>query len=128
MSTVEGFDFETTGAASGLPQALLSLAEDHGSNKVALFCETGRALGMLVVLEGMDGGAERLKAELRLDEGDPVGILVGGGTGGAGDENPAKPSSANRSCEVVSLILTIEADGWAKAKSRPLDDFRGREP
>jgi len=111
MSTVEGFGFEATDVASGLPQALLSLAEDHGSNKVALFCETGRALGMLVVLEDMDGGAERLKAELRLDEDDGVGRLVGGGTGGAGDENPAKASSANRSCETVSLVLAVGAGG-----------------
>jgi hypothetical protein len=111
MSTVEGFGFEGTGAASGLPQALLSLADDHGSNKVALFCVTGRALGTLVVLEDMVGGAERLKAELRFDEGGGVDLLVGGGTGEAVDENPAKQSSANRSSETLLLVLAVEVDG-----------------
>jgi hypothetical protein len=111
MSTVGIFGFEGADTTSGLPQALLSLADDHGSNIVALFCLTGGGFAKLVFLDAVAEGAERLKAELRFDEGDWVGTLVGGGTGGAGDENPARPSSTNKSCETVLLVLEVEVDG-----------------
>lgn len=112
ISTVGVFGFESAGAASGVPQALLSLAEDHGSNMAALFCETrGGGLGTAVVLDGMAEGAERLNAELKFDEGEVVGVLVGGGAGGAGDANPAKSSSASGSCETVLFALEVEVEG-----------------
>ncbi len=51
----------------------------------------GAALGF----GGRAGGAERLKAELKFDEGDDGAIFLGGSTGGGAVEvNPAKSSSA----------------------------------
>ena len=51
----------------------------------------GAALG----LGGRAGGAERLNAELKFDEGDDGEFLLGGNTGGGAVEvNPAKSFSA----------------------------------
>jgi hypothetical protein len=99
MSTVGAFCLDGAGAGSGVPQALLSVAEDQGSNIAALFCETkGGGLGRAVDLDGATTGAERWNAELKFDDGDGVGTLVGGGTGGgAEDANPAKSSPPTRS-------------------------------
>jgi hypothetical protein len=128
MSTVGAFCLDGAGAGSGVPQALLSVAEDQGSNIAALFCETrGGGLGRAVDLDGATAGAERLNAELKFDDGDGVGTLVGGGTGGAGDANPAKSSPPNRSRGADETGFEIGLDDWAKAKSRPLEAFWGGE-
>jgi hypothetical protein len=102
------------------------VAEDQGSNTAALFCETRGGLEAAVGLDGAVDGADRLKAELRLDDGTGEETLVGGGTGGgAGDANPAKSSSANKSWEAEALGFEVVVDGRVKPKSRPLDSCRG---
>ena len=114
MSTFGGFGVEGAGAASGVPHPMLSLAEDHGSNMVALLSEVRRGdLGAVVTLDDLVDGAERLNAELRFDDSDAggEGTLVGAGAGGAGVASPAIPSPANRSCETESVGLEAKVDG-----------------
>jgi hypothetical protein len=97
MSTLGAVCFDGTGGGSAVPQALLSFAGDQGSNMAELFCETrGGALDAIGGLEGAAGGAERLNAELKFDDGEGDETLVDGGAGGgAGDVKPEYSSSAN---------------------------------
>lgn len=72
------------------------------------------------------GGADSLKAELKLEdgEGEGEGTLAAGCTGGgAGDAKPAKSSSANKSCEATVLGLDGTVDGWLDVKLGPLEGF-----
>jgi hypothetical protein len=127
ISTLGAFGLAGAGAGSGVLQALLSLAEDQGSNIAALLWETRGGLGAAIGFCGAAGGAERLNAELRLDDWGGDESFVGGGAGGAGDVNPAKSSSANRSWEAEAFGLETAVDDCANAKSRLLDGFRRGE-
>ena len=76
--------------------------------------------------EDVVDGAERLKADLKLEDGDGEETLVVGCTGGgAGDAKPAKSSSAKKSCEATAVGLDGAVDGWLNARSGPLEGFRG---
>lgn len=114
ISTLGTFGFEDAGTGSGVSQALLSSAEDQGSNMARLFCEaTGGSRGGAAGFGGATGGAERLNVEFRLDETVGDDTLVGGGTGGwsAGDVNESKSSSANKSRDADASGFDVMAEG-----------------